>query len=119
MEVYDMSFGENLRTLIEEKDITQKELAKQLNIAPSTLGSYVQNTREPDFSTLKMIAAYFNVSIDYLLDYSTGNISNHQENELLRIFRSLTEEQKDICIEQCRVFVRINNKDEAKTRKSS
>ena len=49
-----MSFGENLRTLIEEQDMTQKELAIQLNIAPSTMGSYVQNTREPDFATLKM-----------------------------------------------------------------
>ena len=64
-----MSFGENLRTLIEEREITQKELARQLNIAPSTVGSYVQNTREPDFSTLKLIAQYFDVSIDYLLDY--------------------------------------------------
>lgn len=42
-----MSFGDNLRALIEERDITQKELAKKLNIAPSTLGSYVQNVREP------------------------------------------------------------------------
>ena len=33
-----MSFGDNLRALIEERDITQKELAKKLNIAPSTLG---------------------------------------------------------------------------------
>lgn len=119
MEVNGLSFGDNLRTLIEECEITQKELARQLNIAPSTLGSYVQNKREPDFSTLKEIAAYFNVSIDYLLDYSTGNKSNHWENELLRIFRSLTDEQKGICIEQCRVFVRINSKERIKTRKSS
>ena len=54
-----MSFGDNLRALIEERDITQKELAKKLNIAPSTLGSYVQNVREPDFATLKMFANFF------------------------------------------------------------
>ena len=47
-----MSFGDNLRALIEERDITQKELAKKLNIAPSTLGSYVQNVREPDVCKL-------------------------------------------------------------------
>ena len=45
-----MSFGNNLRTLIEERNMTQKELAQQMNIAPSTIGSYVQNTREPDFA---------------------------------------------------------------------
>ena len=114
-----MSFGENLRTLIEERGMTQKELAMQLNIAPSTMGSYVQNTREPDFSTLKMLANYFDVSIDYLLDHFTGNAADHREAELLRIFRSLSNDQKNICLEQCRVFVRMNQFQKEKTEKSS
>lgn len=37
-----MSLGENLRNLIDERDMTQKELAKILNIAASTLGGYIQ-----------------------------------------------------------------------------
>lgn len=106
-----MSFGDNLRALIEERDMTQKELANQLTIAPSTMGSYVQNTREPDFDTLKLLAKYFDVSTDYLLDHCSGNAATHQEDELLRIFRSLSPEQRDICIEQCKVFVRINHKE--------
>lgn len=110
-----MSFGNKLRTLIEEQGITQKELASHLNIAPSTVSSYVQNTREPDFVTLKLIAKYFNVSIDYLLDCRTGNTFTHQEDELLRVFRSLTAEQKEVCIEQCKVFVRLNRKEKAKS----
>lgn len=114
-----MSFGSNLRTLLEERDMTQKELALRLNIAPSTMGSYVQNTREPDFGTLKAIAKFFNVSIDYLLDYNNGKTSNHQEDELLRIFRTLSLEQKEICVEQCRVFVRMNNKEKTPGVKSS
>ena len=113
-----MSFGNNLRVLIEERDMTQKDLAKQLNIAPSTLGSYVQNTREPDFETLKLLAKYFNVSIDYLLDYRTEKTSTQQEQELLRIFRSLTPEQRDICVEQCRVFVQMNHKEKTLMEKS-
>lgn len=104
-----MSFGENLRTLIEERGMTQKELAFQLNIAPSTLGSYVQNTREPDFTTLKLFADYFHVSTDYLLDHYTERTGSQQENELLRIFRALSPEQRAICIEQCRVFVRMDH----------
>lgn len=105
-----MSFGQNLRTLIEERNMTQKELATQLNIAPSTMGSYVQNTREPDFDTLKLLAKYFDVSTDYLLDYPAKEVSTQQEVELLRIFRSLSPEQKDICIDQCKAFVRVNHK---------
>lgn len=114
-----MSFGDNLRALIEERDMTQKELASQLNIAPSTMGSYVQNAREPDFATLKLLANYFHVSIDYLLDNYSGKSETHQEDELLRIFRSLTDEQRAICIEQCRVFVRMNHQMKEKKAKSS
>lgn len=113
-----MSFGDNLRTLIEERNLTQKELAKQLNLAPSTMGSYVQNTREPDFNTLKMIADYFGVSTDYLLDFNSNQTFSPQENDLLRIFRSLSSAQKDICLEQCKVFVKINYRDKEKTAKS-
>ena len=114
-----MSFGEKLRNLIEERDMTQKELAAQLNIAPSTMGSYVQNAREPDFATLKSIAKFFDVSIDYLLDNHIGKAATHQETELVRIFRSLDPTQQEICLEQCRVFVRINHKEKALTQKSS
>lgn len=105
-----MNFGDKLRILIEDRDMTQKELASQLNIAPSTVSSYVQNTREPDFATLKMLAKTFDVSIDYLLDYSTGYATSEQEDELLRVFRTLTPGQKEICIEQTKVLMKINNK---------
>lgn len=113
-----MKFGDKLRTLIEERDITQKRLASQLNIAPSTVSSYVQNTREPDFATLKLLAKYFNVSIDYLLDYRTGYTSTRQEDELLRIFRCLSDEQKEVCIEQCKVFVKLNNREKGQAKSS-
>ncbi|MBQ8210825.1 MAG: helix-turn-helix transcriptional regulator [Clostridia bacterium] len=108
-----MDFGTKLRMLIEEKDITQKELALQLNIAPSTVSSYVQNTREPDFATLRLISKYFDVSLDYLLG-GTDTVTSQQEDELLRVFRSLTAEEKEICIEQCKVFIRMRYRNEKK-----
>lgn len=112
-----MNFGERLRILIEDKDMTQKELAAQLNIAPSTVSSYVQNTREPDFTTLKMIAKYFGVTTDYLLGYKPDDsCTTISEDELLRVFRQLSPEQKDICIEQCKAFVKVNQR---KTKQSS
>ena len=102
-----MNFGDKLRSLIEERNMTQKELAHQLNIAPSTMGSYVQSTREPDFDTLKLLAKFFGVSTDYLLDYHSGKAATHQEDDLLRIFRAMSEDERDICVEQCKVFLRL------------
>lgn len=111
-----MKFGDRLRILIEEKNITQKELSAQLNIAPSTVSSYAQNTREPDFETLKMIADYFKVTTDYLLGYKSSNTkTTSQEEDLLRVFRCLSAEQKEICLEQCKVFIKINQKEMAKS----
>lgn len=48
-----MPFCDTLRNLIDERGLTQKQLAQDLEIPVSTLGGYVQGTSEPDFDTLK------------------------------------------------------------------
>ena len=83
-----MNFSDKLRCLIEERNLTQKRVANDLNIAPSTIGGYVQGSSEPDFETLKILAEYFDVSTDYLLNVKTRNVNNLLEDELLRVFRS-------------------------------
>lgn len=114
-----MPFCDTLRTLIDERGLTQKQLAQDLEIPVSTLGGYVQGTSEPDFETLKLFANYFNVSADYLLNLKIGNIQSHLENELLRIFRSLSTEQQELYLEQGKAFIRINAKDDVKSSKST
>ncbi|HZK21606.1 MAG TPA: helix-turn-helix transcriptional regulator [Oscillospiraceae bacterium] len=110
-----MNFGDVLRALLEERNTTQKQLANDLNIAPSTIGGYVQNSSEPDFETLKRLAKYFDVSTDYLLNYRFGKTATYQEDDLLRIFRSLSPEQRELYLEQGKVFIRINQKEKAKS----
>lgn len=113
-----MSFGERLRCLIEEHEITQKELAKQLNLAPSTMGCYVQDTREPDFSTLKALADYFDVSADYLLERKAKPANTAMEEELLRIFRSLSPDQQLLYLEQGKAFIKVHSKEAGKSSSS-
>ena len=48
-----MNFGDILRELLEDRDLSQKQLADALNISASAIGNYVRNNREPDFGTLK------------------------------------------------------------------
>lgn len=114
-----MSLGENLRNLIDERDMTQKELAKKLNIAASTLGGYIQGYSEPDFETLKLLASYFDVSTDYLLDFQRNRSYTKNQQELLRIFDFLTPEQQELYIEQGKAFIRINAKEDVKSSKST
>lgn len=105
-----MAFHNILYNLLENNNLTQKQVANELNISPSTLGGYVQGTREPDFSTLIRLAQYFKVSTDYLLDVQTDCRSLSGENELLQIYRSLGEDQRMLYIEQGRAFIRFNCK---------
>ncbi len=59
-----------LKELRKRDSITQDELAKQLNISPSTVSMYESGYREPDIATLIKIAQTFNVTTDYLLGLS-------------------------------------------------
>jgi len=102
-----MKFGDILRWLIDENDLTQKKLAEDLYIAPSTLGNYVQNLAEPDFDMLKRLAVYFNMSIDYLLDHHPKQGVNDMEDDLLRVFRGLPPRQQHIFLEQGKATERV------------
>ena len=103
-----MKFGDILRELLEERDISQKQFAEDMHMAASTLGNYIRYYREPDYETLKSFAAYFNVSIDYLLNYQHEKTQDHEEDHLLEIYRSLTPELRGIFLDQGRALLKHN-----------
>ncbi|AMA74192.1 MULTISPECIES: helix-turn-helix domain-containing protein [Aneurinibacillus] len=59
--------GDRLKKLRQQKNLTQEEIAKHLNISRGTYAHYEINKRQPDFATLQKFADFFNVSTDYLL----------------------------------------------------
>lgn len=59
--------GMRIRTIREEKQMRQADVAEVLQITASAYGHYEQGKREPDFQTLKKIAALFEVRLSYLL----------------------------------------------------
>lgn len=66
-------FGNRLRQLRKEDNLTQKDLATKLGLAFSTISMYERGIREPDFETTEAIADYFNVSMDFLMGKSTNS----------------------------------------------
>jgi len=57
-----------IKELRNKKGISQAKLAEYLQIAQNTLSYWEQGKYEPDQSTLKKIADFFDVSVDYLLE---------------------------------------------------
>jgi len=64
------TFGERIRSLRIEHGLTGTELGKIFNLTRSGISSYEARGSFTDEATLKKIAAYFDVSIDYLIGAS-------------------------------------------------
>lgn len=60
-------FGERLKALRLERKNTQQDMASLLGLSRQAYGYYENELRQPDYEVLKKLAAYFNVSIDYLI----------------------------------------------------
>ncbi|EAD4041220.1 XRE family transcriptional regulator, partial [Listeria monocytogenes] len=58
----------NIRSIREDNDITQQQMAKLLNVSQNTYSQYETGKIEWTATTLIKIADYFDVSVDYLLD---------------------------------------------------
>lgn len=76
-------FGERLKKLRENKNLTQEQLAKKLHVVKSTISMYESNIRIPGADTLNELSKYFNVSTDYLLG-NEHKMSEIEEKEVLK-----------------------------------
>lgn len=75
--------GDRLKELRSSRHLTQREVAERLGIGVSTLGMYEAGKREPDLDTLKALAQFYNVTVDYLLGNEDAELS--PEEQLLRL----------------------------------
>jgi len=57
----------NLRRLRESKEISQQKLAEKFGLAQAQIHAYESNAYEPDISTLKRFAEFFETSVDYIV----------------------------------------------------
>jgi len=63
-----MSFiSKNIRYLRVAKQLSQEQLAEQLNITRSRVGSYEEGRSEPNIETLILLSNYFKIPVDALV----------------------------------------------------
>ncbi|MGI6649547.1 MAG: helix-turn-helix domain-containing protein [Bacillota bacterium] len=67
-------FCKRLEKLRTDKNLTHQQIADFLGVTRQAYGNYENGKREPDFETVKKLADFFGVSVDYLLG-STSNPS--------------------------------------------
>lgn len=64
---YNGPFASSLRQLMENRNVTQADLALKIEVTPQTVSQYCNGISEPGYDNLVKIADYLDVSIDYLL----------------------------------------------------
>ena len=82
----------NLRTIRLAKGLTLQDLSKEIGVRYNTICQWEIGTREPEVKYIVMLANYFNVSTDYILD-SDINIVN--DDMYYPIIKKLSKVDKD------------------------
>ena len=91
-----LNFGDNLKKIRTEKNISQSELAEILGMHATHLSRYERNVSAPSIEILKKIADKLNVTTDMLIYGSTDDKAktNIKDNELLGMFAKIQTLEK-------------------------
>lgn len=61
-------FSSNLSRLIEERNLTQAEIAEYIGVSPQTFNTWVKGIAFPRMGKVQKIADFFNVPKSYLIE---------------------------------------------------
>ena len=64
---YEILKYQHIRDLREDNDLSQKDIAKYLNVKQSTYSRYEINDRDIPIDMLENLADFYNTSVDYLI----------------------------------------------------
>ncbi|PEO88132.1 transcriptional regulator [Bacillus pseudomycoides] len=109
-------FSETLKQLRKSRDLTQMQLAEQLNLSQSQIKNWETGRFQPDLETLANIASFFNVSLDVLCGFS-NEFKDEYIQGVLSEFQStygvLNEAQRERFCRQVLLFIKMikDNKD--------
>ena len=109
-----MDLQTRIRDLIEDRDTTQKKVAKAVGITESTMSGYMTGKVRLPAWLVQMCAEYFQVSTDYLygltddpqrpLDLSPAEL------DLVLNFRTLTRDQRELIVRNVAIMKEQNEK---------
>lgn len=89
-------FGETIKTLRLSYNLSQVQLACELNVSKQTISNWENNNILPSIEMLIKIARFFSVSTDYLLELDNRRyieVSDLTDEQLAHIQQII----KDIC----------------------
>ena len=99
--------SEKLTELRKSKKISQEELADILLTSRQAVSKWERGESYPDIDRLKDLAIYFNVSVDYLLDYDIQTVSTN--GFMNRLENCVKNREFNVPVEEIRMVISKNN----------
>lgn len=97
------NMGQIIRHLRKERNLTQEELAEQLNISAQAISKWENGTSMPDISQIVPLANYFGVSTDTLFSRESKNDDNIKS--LVHTIENDTENSYNIRFEKLKTLL--------------
>ncbi len=67
-------FGDRLRNLRKENNVSQEQLGDLCQVAKTTISNWENNVTQPPLEIVTKLAEYFNVTTDYLLGFNQDDL---------------------------------------------
>ena len=95
LEDFNMDFGQRLKSLRAERNLTQQNLGDAVGVSTVTIRAWERNAKKPAMDALLSLGRALNISIDTLLDFHLENTPNYAlvltsaEKKLLSSYQAL------------------------------
>ncbi len=89
-----------------EKGITQEELANYIGVSKASVSKWETEQSYPDVTFLPQLAAYFNISIDALMDYKPQMTKEDIKKLYRRLASDFTVKPFESVMEDCRQIIK-------------
>ncbi|KMT22260.1 helix-turn-helix domain-containing protein [Clostridium cylindrosporum] len=100
-----LKIGEVISKLRKEKGITQEQLANFVGVSTPAVSKWESGISYPDITLLPILARFFSVSIDKLLNYN-NSLSKEEEEAIVRECQSLFNEgQEEVGYDLCMKYI--------------
>lgn len=86
-------FSKNLKRLVTNSNLSQREIAISINVSPQTFNTWINGIAIPRMTSIQLLADYFNVEKSDLIENENASKMEHHDisliiNQLTNILKS-------------------------------
>jgi Predicted transcriptional regulators len=98
-----LTMGDRLKELRQHRSLSQEIVAQSIGITRSAYSHYEINNRQPVYETLIKLAAFFEVTTDYIIDGDTRGAETQvaaDTIEIIRLLNNMDEDKRKVSIDK-------------------